>query len=163
MQHINKFSYMESERPALMGILKGGIGAENAEGIAAVFWLPEAVYLQADFTGLPPSEVFGFHIHEGFICGEARESNQFSEAGGHFSNCPDEMWCGRHPYHAGDLPPVMSDAEGSASMQVYLDKASVEEISGRVIVLHSMRDDFSTQPSGDSSTRIVCGVLAEHL
>ncbi len=163
MQHINDYSYMAFERPALMGTLKGGPGAENADGTAAVFWLPGALYLQAEFTGLPPSEVFGFHIHEGYICGEPREDGSFAGTGEHYSNCPEDMWCGRHPYHAGDLPPVFSDAEGKASMQVYLDKASVEEISGRVVILHSMRDDMTSQPAGDSGKRIVCGVLAEYL
>lgn len=163
MQYINKFSYLESERPALSGIMKGGPDAENAEGIVVVFWLPDALYLQADFRGLPPSEVFGFHIHEGYICGEARGENTFAGAGGHYSNCAEGMWCDRHPYHAGDLPPIFSDADGNASMQVYLDKANVSELSGRVLILHSRRDDFKTQPAGDSGTRIVCGVLAEYL
>ena len=163
MQHINRFSYMQSERPALIGIMKGGIGAENAEGPAALFWLPDAMYFQVDFTGLPPAEVFGLHIHEGYICGEPRNPDTFAEAGKHYSNCPEGMWCGQHPYHAGDLPPIFSDAEGAASMEVYLDKAAAEEISGRVLILHSMRDDFTSQPAGDSGTRIACGVLAEYL
>lgn len=163
MQHINKFSYMGSDRPALMGIMKGGMGMENAEGITSVFLIPGAIYLQADFKGLPPSEVFGFHIHEGFICGEARSADGFAGAGGHYSNCPEGMWCDLHPYHAGDLPPIFSDAQGNASMQVYLDKATIEELSGRAIILHSRRDDFESQPSGDSGMRMVCGVLAENL
>ncbi len=163
MQHINRFSYMPAECPALLGILKGGRDAENAQGMVAVFWLPDAMYLEAEFTGLPPSEVFGLHIHECFICGEARDVEQFSEAGGHYSNCPDGMKCSSHPYHAGDLPPIFSDTEGNANMSVYLDKADTLEISGRTIILHSMKDDFQSQPSGNSGTRIVCGVLAEYI
>lgn len=162
MQHIHRFSYMESERPALVGILHGGLGHEDINGTAAVFWLPEALYFEAQFTGLPPSEVFGLHIHDGIFCGSAE--NGFEEAGDHFTNCGDiGIWCDKHPYHAGDLPPVFSDEDGNAVMGVYLGKVSAEEISGKTIVLHNMRDDFTTQPSGGSGVRIACGIIGEYL
>ena len=161
MQHIHKYSYIEHERPALLGTLKGGQGHENIDGTASVFWLPDAVYFEIQLYGLPASDVFGLHIHDGIVCGPA--DSGFTESGSHLSLCPEGTWCDRHPYHAGDLPPLFSDQNGDAVMGVYLDKAVVSDISGRTIVLHSMRDDFSSQPAGDSGIRIACGVLTENL
>ncbi len=160
MQHIHDYSYMEYERPALLGRLNGGLGHEEISGTAAVFWLPDALYLEAQFEGLPASEVFGFHIHDGVVC---TAENGFTDAGSHLDLCGEGLWCGRHPYHAGDLPPIFSDAGGSAVMGVYLDKARVEDVSGKTIILHSGRDDFSSQPAGGSGIRIACGILAENI
>ncbi len=161
MQHIHNYSYIQHERPALIGTIRGGLGHEDINGTTAVFWLPDALYLETQLYGLPKSEVFGFHIHDGILCGTV--DSGFTEAGKHLSLCPDETWCNQHPYHAGDLPPVFSDADGNAVFGVYLDKATVADVSGHTIVLHSRRDDFDTQPSGDSGVRIACGVLAENL
>ena len=160
MQHIHKFSYVESERPALLGLLSGGFGHEDIRGTTAVFWLPDALYLEAQLEGLPASEVFGFHIHDGVIC---TAEDGFSDAGSHLDLCGDGVWCGRHPYHAGDLPPIFSDENGTAVMGVYLDRARVEDISGKTIILHSRADDFTSQPAGNSGIRIACGILAENL
>ncbi len=160
MQHIHKYSYIQSERPALMATIRGGLGHEATNGTAAVFWLPNAVYFEAQLYGLPSSEVLGLHIHDGAVC---NAESSFTEAGEHLSLCPDETWCDQHPYHAGDLPPIFSDADGNAVMGVYLDKTLVSDISGRTLILHSKRDDFKTQPAGDSGIRIACGVLAENL
>ena len=161
MQHIHKYSYISSERPALIGTIRGGLGHEDVNGTAAVFWLPDSVYFEVQLYGLPKSEVLGLHIHDGFVCGAAE--NGFAEAGTHLSVCPDETWCDRHPYHAGDLPPLFTDEDGTAILGVYLDRAAVEQFSGRTVVVHSRRDDFGSQPAGDSGIRIACGVLAEQL
>lgn len=161
MQYIHDYSYMAFERPALLGTISGGVGHSGINGTAAVFWLPQAVYFEAQVYGLPPSEVFGFHIHDGLVCGAAQDG--FAEAGAHLSLCPDGTWCARHPYHAGDLPPLFSDEDGTAVMGVYLDRVTVSDISGRAVVIHGGRDDFTTQPAGNSGIRIACGILAENL
>lgn len=161
MQHIHKYSYISSERPALLGVIRGGLGHEDVNGTAAVFWLPDAVYVEVQLYGLPSSEVFGLHIHDGVVC-VAAESG-FAESGKHLSLCVDGTWCDKHPYHAGDLPPVFSDEEGTAVLGVYLDRATTAQVSGHTIVLHSRRDDFGSQPAGDSGVRIACGVLTENL
>ena len=167
MRHFHKFSYISAERTALAAVLRGGAGYENIEGLVTVYWLPDALFLQAEFTGLPPSEVFGLHVHSGFSCGSPTSTDEhgaFAQAGEHFSNCGNiGIWCDRHPYHAGDLPLIFSDANGAAVMGVYLDKTNSQELSGRTVVLHSRPDDFKTQPSGNSGMRIACGVLAETL
>ncbi len=89
--------------------------------------------------------------------------NPFSDAGGHFGNCGDGIWCSRHPYHAGDLPPLFSNAEGKSNIRIYIDRADIDEISGKPIIIHGLPDDFKTQPSGNSGVRIACGILKEKI
>ena len=36
---------------------------------------------------------------------------------------------------------------------------SPEEVTGKTVIIHGMRDDFSAQPSGDSGEKIACGRL----
>ncbi len=159
MQQVNKYAYIENERPALIADIRGGASNPGVRGLIHIYWLPGAILLQSEFEGLPASRVFGFHVHNGIICG----AEPFTEAGAHFDNCGDGLWCGQHPYHAGDMPPIFSDSNGHVAGQVYLDKATVAEYSGKPIVLHTMPDDFSTQPAGNSGARIACGILAENL
>lgn len=104
---VNRFAYMSAEAPALRGELRGSADHPTAEGSIFAYWLDGALYLQAEILGLPPDRVFGFHIHDGIICGSPDSggaSGAFAEAGPHLSLCPEGTWCGRHPYHAGNLP-----------------------------------------------------------
>lgn len=63
-----------------------------------------------------------------------------------------------HPKHAGDLPPLLSN-HGYAWMPFYTTRFSVMDIIGKSIVIHNMRDDFTSQPAGDSGVKIACGVI----
>lgn len=63
-----------------------------------------------------------------------------------------------HPEHAGDLPPLLSN-NGYSWMSFYTSRVNVEDIIGKSLVIHSMRDDFTTQPSGNSGDKIGCGVI----
>lgn len=159
MQWVNRFSYIAAERPALAAQLGGSAEYPDIKGLISVFWLDEGVYLQAEINGLPRERVLGFHAHEGVICG----SSPFNEAGEHLSLCPEGTWCSRHPYHAGDFPPIFSDSNGYAEMSVYLDKVNISDLSGKTVILHSMPDDFTSQPSGNSGVRIACGIFEEVL
>lgn len=163
MRQVNRFAYMENERPALIANVKGNSVHPDIIGLINVYWLPGTFFLQADFEGLPPSRVFGFHIHDGLVCGTADGNEAFMAAGSHLNNCGEGVWCSRHPYHAGDLPPIYSDTAGTANFQVYIDRATIAELSGKPVVVHGLPDDFKTQPSGNSGVRIACGILAENL
>lgn len=163
MNEMSKYAYMENESPALKADIKGSEVHPKIAGTVLVYWLPEGFYLQADLEGLPGSRVFGLHIHDGLVCAPVGSDEPFSEAGGHLNNCGEGTWCSQHPYHAGDLPSVFSDAEGNAAARVYIDRAQIEELSGKPIVIHGLPDDFKTQPSGNSGVRIACGILKEQI
>ena len=63
-----------------------------------------------------------------------------------------------HPYHAGDLPPLFGNG-GSALSLFLTNRFSVREITGKTVIIHDRPDDFTTQPSGNSGTKIACGVI----
>ena len=44
-------------------------------------------------------------------------------------------------------------------MCVLINKFKIEDIIGKVIIIHDMPDDFTTQPSGNSGTKIACGKI----
>ena len=114
----------------------------NTLVVADIYRLP------ADDT-LCASGIFALHIHEGNSCG----GTNFSDTMGHYNpaGCP-------HPYHAGDLPPLFS-CRGHAFLAVLTDRFRMAEVIGRTVVIHSHRDDFTSQPAGDAGTKIACGVI----
>ncbi len=63
-----------------------------------------------------------------------------------------------HPFHVGDLPPLIEN-NGYSYMRVFINKFKVKGIIGKVIIIHDMPDDFTTQPSGNSGTKIACGKI----
>lgn len=84
-------------------------------------------------------------------------NDEFANAKAHYNpkNCP-------HPYHAGDLPPLIEN-NGYSYMSVFLNKFKVKDIIGKVIIIHDMPDDLTTQPSGNSGTKIACGEIKKAL
>ena len=79
--------------------------------------------------------------------------DEFANAKAHYNpkNCP-------HPFHVGDLPPLIEN-NGYSYMRVFINKFKVKDIIGKVIIIHDMPDDFTTQPSGNSGTKIACGKI----
>ena len=120
--------------------------------------LQGGVLVTVEIYGLPDTQsdcsggVYGFHIHEGGECG-GNESDPFADAKNHFNpkKCP-------HPYHAGDLPPLFGN-DGYAYMSVFTNRFAVRDIVGRVIIIHSSPDDFTTQPGGNAGDKIACGKI----
>ena len=45
----------------------------------------------------------------------------------------------------------------------FLINLKVKDIIGKVIIIHDMPDDFTTQPSGNSGTKIACGEIKKAL
>ena len=58
----------------------------------------------------------------------------------------------------GDLPPLIEN-NGYSYMSVLINKFKIKDIIGKVLIIHDMPDDFSTQPSGNSGTKIACGKI----
>lgn len=44
-------------------------------------------------------------------------------------------------------------------MTVLTNRFNIEEIIGKVVIIHDKPDDFVTQPSGNSGTKIACGEI----
>ena len=130
----------------------GGKEAPNLRGTVRFLPRPGGTLVVARIEGLPRSEAgfFAFHIHETGDC----RGEGFPNTGGHYN--PFEM---SHPMHAGDLPPLLRLGGGRAFLSVETDRFRVSDVVGRSVVIHSHPDDFHTQPSGGSGTKIGCGVI----
>lgn len=79
--------------------------------------------------------------------------DEFANAKTHYNptNCP-------HPFHAGDLPPLIEN-NGYSYMSVLINKFKIQDIIGKVVIIHDMPDDFTSQPSGNSGKKIACGEI----
>lgn len=132
----------------------------NISGMIRLYQTSKGVVFYAEISGLPKSDipclerVFGFHIHEGSDCG-GDMNDPFADVMSHY----DPSGCG-HPHHAGDLPPLFGN-DGVALCAFLTSRFSVDEVIGRTVIIHDRPDDFTTQPSGSSGTKIACGVIRQ--
>lgn len=107
------------------------------------------VIVTAEVLGLPQGTGFlGMHIHEVGDC-----TIPFDKTGNHYNPMAKH-----HPLHAGDLPPLLNN-NGYAYSSFYDERFTIKDVIGKSIIIHSQRDDFKTQPSGDSGEKIGCGVI----
>ena len=145
-------------RPQAWATLKGSALYPSIVGTVRFYAHPYGVLIVTEVEGLPKpdgvcaSPVFAFHIHEGSFC-TGDEKDPFANTQMHYN----PLGC-RHPFHAGDLPPLFG-ANGYVFSACLTDRFALHEIIGRTVVLHSSPDDFTTQPSGNAGTKIACGEI----
>lgn len=144
----NMFKRLAFLRPSAIANMKGRDEFAGISGEVCFYDFGDVMVVAATFHNLikTPTGIFGFHIHEDGEC-----EGDFISAGGHLGD-------GEHPDHAGDMPPILS-AGGDAFLAFATDRVTVDEIIGKSVILHEGRDDFTTQPSGDSGARIACGII----
>ncbi len=135
--------------------IKGGTLFPDISGYANFYDNPAAkgIIIEVEVSALPVSQVdcphfLGLHIHENGDC-----SNNFANTGTHYN--PKEH---EHPCHAGDLPSLLNN-NGYAYLCFYNCFLSIEDVIGRSILIHDNRDDFTSQPAGDSGEKIACGTI----
>jgi superoxide dismutase, Cu-Zn family len=121
----------------------------------------DKVRVEAKISGLTPGG-HGFHIHEKGDC----SSGDGMSAGGHFN--PTAKAHGNpanSDHHTGDMPMLVADASGNASLSVDLGGMTVgngaTDVVGKAIIVHKDADDYTTQPTGNSGARVACGVIAK--
>lgn len=105
----------------------------------------------------------GMHVHAVGKC-EA----PFTSAGGHFNPAGRQ-----HGYrnangpHLGDLPNLETPAAGTLKFEMLLPGVTLKgqnallDADGASIVIHAGRDDYITDPAGNSGGRIACGVITQ--
>jgi Cu-Zn family superoxide dismutase len=103
----------------------------------------------------------GMHIH-----GAGKCDPPFTSAGPHFNPLGKQHgFENPNGPHLGDMPNVDTPAAGTLRFEVLLAGVTLKganrllDASGAAIVIHSARDDYKTDPSGDSGSRIACGVI----
>jgi Cu-Zn family superoxide dismutase len=119
------------------------------------------VAITGQITGLSPGTEHGFHVHETGDC----SAPDAKSAGGHFN--PSNVAHGgpsSDVRHLGDIPNIQSDSSGHVTVSATIAGATLrdgaaDDLVGKAMIVHAKRDDYLTQPSGDSGDRIACGVI----
>lgn len=134
------------------------VEGSNVRGVVTFTEENNGVKIVANFTGLTPGE-HGLIIHEGSSC----RGIGASEAGTHFNpyNAP-HAGPNDSPRHVGDLGNVKADSNGRAHLErvdfvIRLDGS--ESILGKAIVVHKYRDDYISQPTGNTGPGLACGLI----
>ncbi|MFT4202081.1 superoxide dismutase family protein [Gordonia sp. (in: high G+C Gram-positive bacteria)] len=121
--------------------------------------------------GLEPG-FHGMHIHANGVC-DASGAEPFSSAGGH-------LQVGGHTGHpsSGDLVSIYIDDKGAGSTSTSTQAVSLDEITGKSIIIHAGADNFANIPdrysaagkpgpdektmsTGDAGARAACGVIKD--
>ena len=141
--------------PQAEASIRGNAQNPQLRGIVKFYQTPySGVLIEAEIFGLPnltksgSSDFYAMHIHEDGDC-----SMPFNKTGAHYNPTGQP-----HPKHAGDLLPLMGN-QGYAWLAFFDRRFQIPAIRGRSVIIHQMRDDFTTQPSGCSGEEIGCGVI----
>lgn len=156
-QNMN-FPTLMRQKPQAEAEIRGSADYPDISGKVNFFQTGKGVFVVTQVSGMPTHEepcrspVFGYHIHSGKSC-TGNKTDPFADALTHYNpkSCA-------HPHHAGDMPPLFGN-NGYAFSVFLTDRFTVEEIIGRTVIIHSMPDDFTTQPAGNSGMKIACGVI----
>ena len=147
-----------SETPRAVSVLQAKSGS-NIQGSMSFIQSGSQVKVTGTFSGLKPNSEHGIHIHEQGDC----KALDASSAGGHYN--PSGNKHGNHNSifsHAGDMPNIKADNLGNASYVATLTHFSLigeQNILGRSVVVHLNKDDYVSQPAGNSGERIGCGII----
>ncbi|MFO0586855.1 MAG: superoxide dismutase family protein [Polyangiaceae bacterium] len=117
------------------------------------------VTLKIDLKNAPPG-VHGVHIHDVGDC----SSTDAESAGPHWNPNKDTHGKMGRGHHMGDIGNITVGADGTGTLTIASDQwtlgaGGMNDVSGHAVVVHLKADDFATQPSGGSGSRIACGVI----
>lgn len=100
------------------------------------------------------------HLHEHGDCSDSGKG-----AHGHWNPTVENhgKW-GSASYHSGDIGNITLDQNGDGEITLVSDRWTIggdekTNILNRAVIVHSGVDDYETQPSGNSGSRIGCGVI----
>ena len=145
-------------QPAAVADIRGSAEYPGIRGRVLFYPTVQGIVVVTRVWGLPAvagkcgRPVYACHIHSGGDC-SGNKDDPFANAGTHFN--PDGC---EHPYHAGDMPPLF--ANGGFAFSAFLtNRFSISDILGKTVIVHSAKDDFTTQPAGNSGRKIACGSI----
>ncbi|WMY78009.1 superoxide dismutase family protein [Citricoccus sp. I39-566] len=150
---------------------------EGELGSAEIREAGEALEFRVQASGMEPG-FYGLHMHETGECNpdsaapdDPEEIGAFLSAGSHIGADESE-----HPDHAGDLPVLLVQESGEASLTFETDRLTAEDFQdedGAALMLHSDPDNYANIPgryapdgpdedttgTGDAGFRLACGVI----
>ena len=115
-----------------------GVGSRVIRGTLAVQSAGSMLHINGVITGLEPNLVGGWHVHEGFTCGDA------GLVGGHYFSGGVDPWIGLS--YTADANGVATIATSMPGFSLHGDMA----VAGRTIVIH-----LASNPS----VKVGCGVI----
>ena len=127
-----------------------------------------AVEITVSVTGLKPG-AHGLHLHAVGKC----EAPDFNSAGGHVDPGPHGVTDPdtNHPFHMGDLPNLVADASGKATLKAVTTRVTLSpgplslfDTDGTAVILHGNPDQGipGEAKSGVSGgPRVACGVVTK--
>ena len=114
-------------------------------------------------SGLSPGQ-HGMHIYETGAC----TPPDFESAGSHFNPASKKHGLlNPEGPHAGDMPNLHLPRTGDfvielINSEVTLEKGkpnSLDVSDGSSLVIHAVKDDYRSDPAGNSGGRVACGVI----
>ena len=120
----------------------------------------DTMRVTAQIKGLAPNSEHGFHIHENGNCA----SPDAMSAGGHYNPTAHQHGKAGAASHVGDLPSLMADSAGTATLvweskTLSIGDGKPTDVKGRSVIVHKDKDDYTTQPTGNSGARLGCGLI----
>jgi superoxide dismutase, Cu-Zn family len=159
-----------SERRAAKAMIHDATG--ERVGVAFFRERHDEVAVTAAVWRLVPG-FHGFHVHAVGVC-----EPPFTSAEGHFNPTGDD-----HGDHAGDLPSMLVNKDGTGKLQFTTDRFSLPDLfddDGSALMVHAGRDNFANIPerytsamsdmsgpdeetlaTGDAGARAACGVIEQ--
>lgn len=147
------------------------MNAINADGVGASVGMvklrdtKQGLFVQPLVGGVTPG-AHGFHIHENGSCGNTAPDGTRGAglgAGGHYDPKGTKKHTGAHDAsgHAGDLPVLVADGNGNATLPVLAPNLKTSMVKGKSIVIHAGGDNYSDQPAalGGGGARVACGLI----
>ena len=126
---------------------------------------PNGIILRVQAKGLAPGW-HGMHFHEKAGCSEPG----FKASGGHIYTKTTAIhgMLNSDFSHAGDLPNLYVNAEGSATEELYSSLVTLSssgarpallDADGSALVVHANADDYASQPVGGAGDRVACAPI----
>jgi Cu-Zn family superoxide dismutase len=128
----------------------------------------DVVKLKVEVDGSIAPGFHGFHVHSVGAC-----VAPFTSAGGHYN-----PGAATHRSHAGDLPVLLIEDDGTASARFGTDRFALGDLfdaDGSAFILHANADNYANIPTdrydpdpdsttlgtGDAGSRFACGVIEQ--
>jgi superoxide dismutase, Cu-Zn family len=133
----------------------------------------QLVEIQVDVQGKPEvltPGAHGLHLHEVGTC-EAQATPAFGTAKGHHDPGPNGNTTpveANHPYHLGDLPNLVINANGQGKTKIITSRISLSpgpisilDADSSALILHKNTDLYKASGTGAEAggPRLACGVL----